>query len=646
MPYQMSQAPPGTPEELTLEYLLGKKNDKMDVKALGELSDQERSATGLVQLGQRCTRIPGDPFGVYSAWAGNVGHSDDRHMISACPLLESKGRNAVQRFLAKVLTTEAVQLATESADKGAITMVRNTEEQTTVDFSLASLSVRLMHCKDVDLQQKRPFEGTKRYRDALDAAKAAFDEAPMSIQIQQLVMAQRVLRVEGNLAAALAVADQEEFWLDWTENERNVLRQTMDQAQSADVERLLAVIRDSWSPRWNNGRWDPDFFRHYLADTRAAESAWPLVGVDLLVVTDRHRRVIFATLERAAQLLYGKDLTRKLADTIDMWSFFTPLPLPESKRHVVDRYIRRIHPELDPARAKMAVAHYGCWGEAGHPDGMDVYKSKDSRFTRSANAEKYPESVFPGFCKSVLGHCSEIVRFLVQGVDPEHYSLCRTVYDELPPERRITTSKEDFLSLFTLGINGYTQRHKDTNDMAGGFAGLITLGDYTANIISQHMVGGNLCIPDLGIKVPYAPGACTIIRGDKMDHFVTDFSGPRYFVIGTNHEAVKKYALRQKAQREAQARVESEGGVAAAADDLSGPIVVEGPATTSKGPVLGDEFDDPDEMVGFPLETPCVNNGCDWDEDELADNEWTNEELHEAGALPLYDVSSSDASES
>ncbi|KAK7965824.1 uncharacterized protein PG986_000101 [Apiospora aurea] len=82
--------------------------------------------------------------------------------------------------------------------------------------------------------------------------------------------------------------------------------------------------------------------------------------------------------------------------------------------------------------------------------------------------------------------------------------------------------------------------------MAGWFAGLIAVGDYT---------GGHLCIPDLGIKVPYAPGACTIIRGDKMDHLVTDFSGPRYFVIGTSHEAVKKYALRQMAQREAQSKL-------------------------------------------------------------------------------------------
>ncbi|KAK8002149.1 hypothetical protein PG991_014371 [Apiospora marii] len=75
MPYHQSRAPLGTAGELTVEHLLSKRNDKdkntQNVKTLGELSDQDRSATGLVRLGQRCTKIAGDPFGLYSSWAGN-----------------------------------------------------------------------------------------------------------------------------------------------------------------------------------------------------------------------------------------------------------------------------------------------------------------------------------------------------------------------------------------------------------------------------------------------------------------------------------------------------------------------------------------------------------------------------------------------
>ncbi|KAK8066819.1 hypothetical protein PG997_013566 [Apiospora hydei] len=164
MPYQMSQAPPGTPEEVTIEYLLAKPNEKMGQTTLGELSDQERSATGLVQLGKRCTRIPGDPFGLYAAWAGNVSHASDDRMLDIMPALyqqilasqplPSSRRDAVQRFLAKVPNMEAHGLATEAADRGTIDVVKDNDEEIVIDFKIESISVRLMQCKDLDLEQK------------------------------------------------------------------------------------------------------------------------------------------------------------------------------------------------------------------------------------------------------------------------------------------------------------------------------------------------------------------------------------------------------------------------------------------------------------------------------------------------------------
>lgn len=59
------------------------------------------------------------------------------------------------------------------------------------------------------------------------------------------------------------------------------------------------------------------------------------------------------------------------------------------------------------------------------------------------------------------------------------------------------------------------------------------------------VLGGNLCVPDLGIKVPYRPGTCLIIRGGALDHLVQDFMGTRYFIICTNHESCRQHALRK-----------------------------------------------------------------------------------------------------
>lgn len=85
-----------------------------------------------------------------------------------------------------------------------------------------------------------------------------------------------------------------------------------------------------------------------------------------------------------------------------MWYFNTPLPAPESKRHSVDHYICKIHPELDMEKAtvanlpkaKKAVVHYGTYAMAGHRDGRRVCRTEDSRFSRSVDQEN-SQSLFP-----------------------------------------------------------------------------------------------------------------------------------------------------------------------------------------------------------------------------------------------------------
>ncbi|KAK7910660.1 hypothetical protein PG985_013141 [Apiospora marii] len=646
MPYHQSRAPLGTAGELTVEHLLSKRNDKdkntQNVKTLGELSDQDRSATGLVRLGQRCTKIAGDPFGLYSSWAGNLDIMPSlyRQVLSSTSSQTDK-RDAIRRFLARVPSTEALQLATKSADQGFTSVVRNDDTETTIDFSIASMKVRLMHCKDVDLQRDAPFAGTKRHRDALAAAKDAFPETPMTTEVQQYVIARRLLRLEGNLDAAISKISisneekrtkilaelrseaREEYWLHSNQLERAMIIQDAGMGQHLDVHRLSVFIQEGWPANWNNGRHDVDFFRQYLADTTAAEEVWELVDADLFVVTDCNRKVIFANLEDATGLVFDDGLAKNLADTIDMYSFFTPLPLPDTKRHVVDRYVRRLHPELDPAlatvenlhRAKMAVAHYGCWSMQGDPNGRNLFLTRDSRFWRSFDPQYYPMEVFPGFCESVFGRCSDVVRFLVDSLDPEYYAFCRAVYDRIPEQARLKTTDNDFLSLFALGINGYTQRHRDTGDMVGGMAGLMTLGGYTDG----------------------PPGH--------------RFLRPRYFVIGTTHESVRRHAVRKMQQEgSAQQQQGTEDEVPSPRPrgnpDPFAPADYSSSGRNADNIASGGEQDPYSLAEGFAIETPCVNPGCDEDDEEVADHIWTNEELHEAAALPLYDKSSSDASPS
>ena len=128
--------------------------------------------------------------------------------------------------------------------------------------------------------------------------------------------------------------------------------------------------------------------------------------------------------------------------------------------------------------------------------------------------------------------------------------------------------------------------------------------------------GANLCLPQLGVKVPYLPGACAILRGSGLEHLVQDYSGPPFFVIGTNHESCKRHSMRKLGRLP--------------------PLPERGPRvfkrmktdrpdsqTQEEAPVWKDDDDE-------PIDGPCINMGAD----EEADTEWTNERLHGPAVLP------------
>lgn len=59
------------------------------IKTITELSDDEKTKANLVTLGKRQTCIEGDPFGVYPAWAGTMGHPRDIRMVRKVPAFKS-----------------------------------------------------------------------------------------------------------------------------------------------------------------------------------------------------------------------------------------------------------------------------------------------------------------------------------------------------------------------------------------------------------------------------------------------------------------------------------------------------------------------------------------------------------------------------
>jgi hypothetical protein len=130
--------------------------------------------------------------------------------------------------------------------------------------------------------------------------------------------------------------------------------------------------------------------------------------------------------------------------------------------------------------AKMAVAHYGCWAPQGDRNGRRIYRTRDSKFPdKKSGLLDFCEELFPDLYAAVFGKATDLARFILEPLDPDKYEQCREVFNNLPESQRLSTGRDDFLSLFALGINPHTQRYRDTNDVAGGESFLLTLGAYT-----------------------------------------------------------------------------------------------------------------------------------------------------------------------
>jgi hypothetical protein len=220
---------------------------------------------------------------------------------------------------------------------------------------------------------------------------------------------------------------------------------------------------------------------------------WEHVQEDIFVVVDKNNQVVFANIEHLAELLLGKHTTRVMERCMDVWSFFIALKAPESKRHVLNDYIRHIHPELDPSKAtveqlqnaKMAVAHYGCWADQGDPHGGGVHYTYNG-LTRTHELCKLTPQFMREFSRGALTKAAALIRFLVRPLDAAYYQECKEIvanFDTQGDPKLETDDPEPFLSLFAFGVNAHTQRHKDTNDIHGGLAGLCTFGKYTGKVL-------------------------------------------------------------------------------------------------------------------------------------------------------------------
>ncbi|KAK7952876.1 hypothetical protein PG988_013570 [Apiospora saccharicola] len=580
MPYRLADAPNWVPESQTLEVLLGKRNQSspstQKTKTLQELDDAERRQTGLVKLGKTTDKIQGDPFGIHYGWAGNVAHPTDERMVSFYyPVLDScfpvinadqlihqlrimpeifeklnestisatDEIDNIRRLLSAVEATNPAEIASQFAPTSFVRHPSGNNHDIIVTFQLGRHRVRLIQAWDLEVGGAAPTPGGFLSRST--------GEPIMSIALQQYMMATLMNVWDPTVAQADAGAvfaylqdlrheAQYRYWFETDPDGRERLQHESSLPKDDKVQNCLDEILNCWPEAWTGGDQDPDHFSQRAKEDQMSASLgrpMELLDEDIILVTDRRGMLGFASFEGLAQLLFGSTTTNRLADCLDLWSFFTPLPAPEPWRRVIDRHSTlKMHPELDMskatvdtlAQAKMATAHYG---SCASTDGVHILKTRDSKFLGIPDSGNCVD-MFPRFYQAAFGKAASLLYFLMTSLDQGPYMDGCCIFEGLPESRRLSVCNDnhDFLTKFSLGIN--TESSRDSDTAGAGFAGLVTLGQYQ---------GGELCMPDLGFKVPCTPGTTAIVGGGLKYH-TSDCSGQRFVMTGSNEESCKRYA--------------------------------------------------------------------------------------------------------
>ncbi|RYP39850.1 hypothetical protein DL767_001969 [Monosporascus sp. MG133] len=391
------------------------------------------------------------------------------------------------------------------------------------------------------------------------------------------------------------------------------------------------------------------FYQHHKDWAAAADpTIYASIDKDIFVVLDRNGSVILCSVSRIFQRTFGAATMAKVEDAIKKWSAIPLLPQPNTARHIVDELIRRDHPELDMEKAATpqeleerasCVVHYGTWTNKGHSNPATVFLTADTLLAMGPTPRqrfRADHVVMPRF-KQALGLVSDIARLLLRTMAPEEYNECIETFRALPKPMRMSVSVPNWVTLFALGINTFTERHCDKTDVKHGFAALLPLGNYT---------GGNLCFPQLGLKLEYKPGACVIFRGAELEHFVEDWHGYRIFVACTNHQPVRNWTNRRMGKAPALPSDSWYRGAAASSSSTtpgSAAAVAAPPPETMQPLEKEDEDEEYDPCVEEDLDAEIPDNGG-WTEAQIHGSAYWDPERNRPGYFTSYSGSGSSSS--
>ncbi|KAK7753240.1 hypothetical protein SLS62_004759 [Diatrype stigma] len=446
-----------------------------------------------------------------------------------------------------------IKVYLEDIAKNGITSVQergrkviSTPQETIIDDIIHSSNVRIFHLKDVVYDEEHSYSKADRAKAVERASndKMRMIEPPMGRDTENLLMAQRMSRGEAPIIPQhkdgsknhekwykeMRLDSRYMFWVKADRARRDELRATA-RTPPDEFTHLIQQIKIEDKCHTKDAFWD------YQRDEAAATepNIYQEVQQHVVIVLDKNSQVILCKFSGLFQLLFGAPRMHKVEDAIRKWSSLAPLPIPNTRRYMVDAYIRQKHPEMDVEKAQsleeieerhQCIVHYGCWGMKGHLNPDHVFPTPDTRLRRAyprAVQEEYVSDLLPTFQEKVLGIGSEVARFLFSALAPEEYRECCAVFEALRDTEKMRMSEPTFATLAVLGINSYTARHRDQTDVKHGFASLLPLGSYQAAVPA---------------------GRLRDVQGGRARALRLGLGGYRIFLLHTNHQPVRNYAHR------------------------------------------------------------------------------------------------------
>ena len=202
---------------------------------------------------------------------------------------------------------------------------------------------------------------------------------------------------------------------------------------------------------------------------------------------------------------------------------------PVTEKKDAKRYGKKIV-AMDPAQwkayKKRMEVEWGAWGRyifgLWHATGQTlVPPGLAADEVRTAKRATAVQEWYPAFAPVI-----QAIGRIFQEVDPWAYHVYRANFHHWASKWEFMkghyiSARCCFLSMAVL-VNQQVLPHRDGGDVEDGWVIMTVFGDFE---------GGYLCLPDLGVRVPFQPNDVVIFRSALLEHYITAFKGQRYSAV-------------------------------------------------------------------------------------------------------------------